>query len=60
MAKIKEHKPVVETIINTAALALTAAGTQWVLTKQYMGFCLIASGAVLEFFKYWGRKHNYW
>jgi len=58
--KTKDHKPIIETIINTTALALTAAGTQWILTENYMGFCLILFGAGLEFFKYWGRKNKYW
>ena len=61
MAKIKEvHKPVIETLINTAALALTATGTQQAVTGNYMGLCLIVFGAALEFLKYWGRKNNYW
>jgi len=59
MKKI-QNKPIIETIINTTALALTAAGTQWVLTEKYMGFCLILFGAGLEFFKYLGRKNNFW
>lgn len=54
------HKPIIETIINTVALALTAAGTQWILTENYMGFLLIVFGAGLEFFKYWGRKEDFW
>ena len=54
------HKPVIETIINTAALALTASGTIMVQKHDYYGFLCIAFGAALEFFKYLGRKHNYW
>jgi len=59
----KEHKATVETMINTAAIALTATGTAWVvngLTHKGLGFCLIAAGMALEFYKYWGRKNNYW
>lgn len=59
MKEIK-HKPVIETLINTAALALTAAGTQQAMTGNYLGLGLIVFGAGLEFFKYWGRKNNYW
>lgn len=54
------NKPIIETMLNTAALALTATGTQKALTGEYYGFCLILSGAVLEFFKYWGRKKKFW
>ena len=60
MAKKREHKPIIETIINTTALTLTATGTQWILNNKYIGFALILFGAGLEFFKYWGRKNNYW
>ena len=56
----QNHKPVIETIINTAALALTAAGTNMLLVKDTFGCLLILFGAGLEFFKYWGRKTNYW
>ena len=60
MAKEIIHKPVIETIINTAALALTAAGTQQAITGNYKGLILIVFGAALEFLKYWGRKNQYW
>ena len=58
--KEEKHNPLIETIINTTALALTATGTQWILTENYMGFVVILFGAGLEFFKYWGRKNKYW
>jgi len=51
----KQHKPVIETIINTAAIALTATGTTWLLTKDMWGFLLIAFGLLIEWFKYYGR-----
>ncbi len=54
------HKPVIETIINTAALAITATGVIMVSNRDYFGFLCIAFGAALEFFKYWGRKEDYW
>jgi len=69
MAKKKEeinkdgHKATIETIINTAAIALTATGTAWTingLTHGGLGFILILSGVALEFFKYWGRKKGLW
>ena len=59
----KTHKPIIETMINTAALALTATGTSWIVagcSHGGLGFCLIAFGAGLEFFKYWGRQKNFW
>lgn len=47
-------------MINTAALALTAAGTNFCLNKDLFGFLLISFGAGLEFFKYWGRNKDLW
>jgi len=58
-----KNKPTIETIINTAAIALTATGTTWIingLIRNGLGFALIAAGVGLEFFKYWGRKKEYW
>ena len=64
MVKKKEviigNKPIIETIINTAALAMTAAGTNMLLAKDNYGFALIIFGAGLEFYKYWGRKRKLW
>lgn len=61
-----KHKPVIETMINTAALAMTSFGVV-LFTKADMnyielirGTLLISIGFALEFFKYWGRKANYW
>lgn len=50
-----QHKPIIETIINTAAIALTAAGTTWVLARDFTGLILIGVGIILEWFKYFGR-----
>ena len=55
-----EHKPIIETIINTVALATTATGVVMLNNRDAFGFLLIGFGAGLEFFKYWGRKNNYW
>lgn len=60
MTKHNYNKPTIETMINTAALALTAAGTTYLLQKDYWGFLLILFGAGLEFYKYWGRSRNLW
>ena len=55
-----DNKPTIETIINTAALALTAAGTTFLINKDYFGFLLIIFGAGLEYYKYWGRNKELW
>ena len=63
MNKQTSNKPLIETMINTSALAITATGTTWVVngfTHKGLGLCLIVFGAGLEFFKYYGRKNNYW
>ena len=61
-----DHKPIIETMINTTALALTSTGVV-LLTTQSDGWFLICKGGILifmgaslEFFKYWGRKSKYW
>jgi len=57
------NKPTIETIINTAAIALTATGTTWVIngfSKNGLGLVLIVFGVGLEFLKYLGRKKKYW
>jgi len=64
--KAKDHKPIIETIINTTALALTSTGVVLLTTNNdgWFLFCkgalLILFGASLEFYKYWGRKKAYW
>jgi len=60
MKKQVVNKPIIETIMNTSALALTASGTTFLLNKDIWGLLLILCGASLEFFKYWGRKEEYW
>ena len=57
---MKEHKPIIETIINTTALALTAYGVQRITTGSYDGYLTIFFGMSLEFFKYWGRQKDLW
>jgi len=57
---MKENKPIIETIINTTALALTAYGVQRITTGSYDGYLTILFGMSLEFFKYWGRQKNLW
>ena len=55
-----KHKPIIETIVNSLALALTSLGMVKLNSDQYIGFPLIAFGVGLEFFKYWGRKKKLW
>jgi len=55
-----EHKPIIETMINTCALALTATGTNMCIQEKMFGFILILFGAGLEFIKYAGRKKKMW
>lgn len=59
--KKEQHKPLIETLINTAALGLTSAGMVWVTNNHDLtGLVLIAFGAALEFIKYYGRRENLW
>ena len=55
-----QHKPVMDTMLNTAAIALSATGVLEAQKGNYYGFLLILFAAALEFFKYWGRKNKYW
>lgn len=56
----KQHKPVIETVINTVAIALTAWGVTDITTGGWNGYVAIAFGMLLEGLKYWGRNKNYW
>ena len=58
--KEQQHKPTIETIINTVAIAITTFGTSLLLSKDWFGFLLILFGAGLEWFKYWGRNRQLW
>ncbi|KKK76611.1 hypothetical protein LCGC14_2861900 [marine sediment metagenome] len=57
---MKQNRPIIETIINTCALALTASGTTMLMAKEWWGFLLISFGAGLEYYKYWGRNKKLW
>jgi len=53
----KQSKPTIETVINTAAIALTTSGVTFLtIQKDWWGFLLVLFGAALEWFKYWGRQ----
>ena len=56
----KQNRPIIETMINTCALALTASGTTMLMSKDIWGFLLISFGAGLEYYKYWGRNKKLW
>ena len=60
MVKQVVHKPVIETGINGAALVFIATGTNFAIKGDYYGLLLVVFGVTLEFFKYWGRKKEYW
>ena len=55
-----KNKPVIETIINTAAIAMTTLGVIKVQGDQLVGLGYIIFAVGLEFFKYWGRRSEFW
>ncbi len=57
--KQETNKPIIETLINTTALALTSFGVVEITNTRYYGFIAILFAMGLEFFKYWGRR-KYW
>jgi len=56
----KQNKPVIETIINTAAIALTAYGVTQITTGNPWGYLAVVFGVGIELLKYHGRKVKYW
>jgi len=62
----KESKPIIETIINTSALALTSFAVVTLTTNTdgwisiVKGLVLLSTGMSLEFLKYVGRKKKLW
>tara|TARA_Y100000310_G_scaffold72610_1_gene68680 strand:+ start:374 stop:559 length:186 start_codon:yes stop_codon:yes gene_type:complete len=56
------NKPVIETLINTCALALTAYAVQQITISAELlrGSYILLLGMGLEWFKYWGRNKKYW
>lgn len=60
MTEETQHKPLIETLINTAAITISSLGVVEIQKGSYYGFLCVLFAAGLEFFKYWGRKHNYW
>jgi hypothetical protein len=54
------NKPIIETMINTTALALTSFGVAEIVKTNYYGFVCVLFGMTLEFFKYKGRHIKLW
>ena len=50
--KQQVNKPTIETLINTAAITLSALGIVNVQQGDYYGLCLIVFAAGIEWFKY--------
>ena len=59
MTKKQANKPLIESLINTAAMSLMAAGVVMLVAENVFGFGLILFGLGIEWFKYWGRR-TYW
>ena len=59
---MSKNKEIVETIINTSALALTSYGVLQLTTDGNFlkGLVLLFVGMGLEFAKYYGRKKKLW
>lgn len=57
-----EYKPVIETLINTAAIALTSFGVVQITTGGLFlqGYISVLFGVGLELLKYYGRNKEYW
>ena len=56
MKKKQHNKPVIETIVNTVALALTSFGVVAITVNgDWKGYLAILFGMAIEFMKYWGR-----
>ena len=60
MTKEENHKAVIETLINTVALALTSFGVIDITNGSWKGYIAITFGMILEFIKYYGRNKKFW
>lgn len=66
MKEESNNKPIIETMINTCALALTTFGVQHIISHPEswkaitVGMIIISFGGGLEFVKYYGRKQKFW
>ena len=59
MTRKQSNKPVIETMINTSAIALMVLGVQQVTEGNLTGLGLLVFAFGLEWFKYW-RRRKYW
>ena len=55
----QKNKPLIESVINTAAIALVASGVIMLQNQDWFGFGLITFAVGLEWFKYWGRRKHW-
>ena len=53
------NKPLIESLINTAAMTLMATGVAMLVEENVFGFGLLLLGLGMEWFKYWGKR-TYW
>ena len=58
--KKQQSRPLIESLINTAAIALSAFGVQQILVGNMSGYLALLTGLAIEYFKYWGRNKNLW
>ena len=56
----QHNKSIIETLVNTVALALTSYGVVQITSGQWDGYVAISFGMLLEFFKYSGRDRKLW
>ena len=54
------NKPLIESLINTTAIALTAYGVVVITGGSALGYLPIVFGVGLEMLKYYGRNNQYW
>lgn len=55
-----KNKPIIETMLNTAALAISSFGVVEITQGKYYGFLCVIFAAALEWFKYYGRHKDIW
>ena len=54
------NRPIIESLINTAALAITSYGVLQITTGNPKGYIGVLFGIAIEYFKYWGRLQELW
>lgn len=61
LSEMAKHRAIIETIINTTALALTSYGVITITqNNDWSGYIAIIFGICLEFIKYTGRHKQLW